>query len=92
MDAINFWDNHGLWFLICITLLPRLTLFLTGLASGGILWWLGFIFAPHVLVAVIASMNYWESNPVLVIISWIFAYKATRTEKEVVVIVKEKVL
>lgn len=77
----NFWNHHGIFFLIFITLFPRLTLLFSNVAFGGLFWWLGFFFAPRVLVAVLATMSYMNSNPILVLISWIVAFSGESTEK-----------
>lgn len=78
---INFWDKHGIFFLIFITLFPRLTLLFSSVAFGGLFWWLGFIFVPRILVAVLATMSYADTNPILVIISWFIAFSGESTEK-----------
>lgn len=77
----NFWGNHGLFFLIFIALFPRLTLLLSSVASGGLLWWLGWLFTPRFLVAVLATIAYWQHNPILVMISWFVALLGESTEK-----------
>lgn len=77
----NYWDHHGILFLVFITIFPRLTLLFSSVAFGGFLWWLGFIFAPRILVAVLATMAYLDSNPVLVVISWFVALSGESTEK-----------
>lgn len=79
----NFWDNHGVFLLIFITLFPRLTLLFSSIPFGGLLWWLGFIFAPRILVATLATITYWEVNPVLVVISWLVAISGESGEKSV---------
>lgn len=71
--------NHGTWFLIGLALFPRITLMVSSVLSGGLLWWLGWIFAPHLLVAFL-SIPFWHSNPVLVIIAWIMAFTGTSAE------------
>lgn len=80
----NFWDHHGIFFLIFITLFPRLTLLFSSVATGGILWWIGFIFAPRLLVAILATLNYWQTNPILVVASWIVALSGESGEKRFV--------
>ena len=79
--TIDFWDNHGVFFLFFITLFPRLTLLFSSVPFGGILWWLGFFFAPRILVAVLASVAYWQTNPILVVISWFVAISGETAEK-----------
>ncbi|MEK6555620.1 MAG: hypothetical protein AABZ31_10295, partial [Bdellovibrionota bacterium] len=81
MSTANFWDHHGVFFLIFITLFPRLTLFFSSVAFGGVFWWIGFIFAPRFLVAILATINYMQSNPILVAISWIVAISGESSEK-----------
>lgn len=71
--------HHGTWFLIGLALFPRITLLVSSVVSGGLLWWLGFIFAPHLLVAFLA-IPFWDSNPVLVVIAWLCALSGTSAE------------
>tara|TARA_R110000868_G_scaffold269233_3_gene528621 strand:+ start:465 stop:929 length:465 start_codon:yes stop_codon:yes gene_type:complete len=78
---INFWDNHGIALLFFITLFPRLTLVLSSIPFGGLLWWLGFFFAPRLLVACLATVAYWNTNPILVVISWFVAISGESAEK-----------
>lgn len=81
----NFWDHHGLMFLFFITAVPRLTLLLSSVATGGVLWWIGFIFAPRILVAILATFAYWNKNPILVVISWLIAVGGESSEKYITV-------
>jgi hypothetical protein len=79
----NFFDNHGVLTLLCLTVFPRLTLLLGSFMSGGFLWWLGWLIAPHFLVALL-SLRYWDTNPFLVIIAWLIALGGTSAEKHYV--------
>lgn len=79
--SVNFFEKHGIFFLIFITIFPRLTLLLSSVATGGFLWWLGFIFCPRILVASLATVAYFHTNPILVIISWIVALGGETMEK-----------
>lgn len=79
--TVNFFDRHGYFFLIFITIFPRLTLLFSSVATGGFLWWLGFIFCPRILVATLATVAYFHTNPVLVTISWIVALGGETMEK-----------
>jgi uncharacterized membrane protein YGL010W len=78
-------NTHPYLLLVGLALFPRITtavmMLVGGLASGGLLWWLGWIFAPHLLVAFL-SLPYWHSNPALVIIAWFFALCGTGGEAE----------
>ena len=81
----NFWDHHGFIFLVLVSFFPRLTLLLSSFSTGGIFWWMSFIFAPRLLVAVLATIQYWTLNPILVVISWLIAFGGESSEKFIVV-------
>jgi hypothetical protein len=80
----DYWKHHGIWFLVFITLFPRLTLILSNVATGGVLWWLSWIFAPRILVAILATVTYWYQNPILVVTSWLVALSGESSEKYIV--------
>lgn len=82
--TINFWDKHGLFFLLFITFFPRLTLFFSSVPFGGLLWWLGFFFCPRLLIAILATLAYWHTNTFLVLCSWFVALSGETSEKYVV--------
>lgn len=79
--SVNFFEKHGIFFLLFITIFPRLTLLFSSVATGGFLWWLGFIICPRFLVASLATVAYFHTNPILVIISWIVALGGETMEK-----------
>jgi hypothetical protein len=79
----NYWDYHGLILLIFLTFFPRLALLFSSIPFGGIFWWLGWIFCPHYLVAILATINFWPTNPFLVSISWLVALGGEFSEKYV---------
>ncbi len=81
----DYWERHGLLFLLCLAVFPRLTLLLGGMWTGGLLWWVGWLFAPRLLVAVLATLAYWHNNPFLVIVSWLVALGGESSEKYVMV-------
>lgn len=81
----DYWDRHGFIFLACAAFFPRLTLLFGGVDWGGPLWWLGWLFAPRLLVAVLATFAYWHANPFLVIAAWLVALSGESSEKYVVV-------
>jgi hypothetical protein len=80
----DYWDKRGVFFLIFMGLFPRLTL-LISTAWGGFLWWLGLIIAPRVLVALMATIAFWNQNPILVTIAWLMAIGGESTEKSFIV-------
>ncbi len=77
----NFWNAHGVGLLIGLAVLPRLTLLLSSIATGGVLWWIGWLFAPRILVATLATIAYFEANPALVVFAWLIALGGESTEK-----------
>ncbi|MBC7659951.1 MAG: hypothetical protein H7249_09610 [Chitinophagaceae bacterium] len=80
----NFWDVHGLLFIASMCFFPRLTLLFSSVATGGLVWWLGFIFAPRLLVAILATTVYWQTNTILVVLAWVWALSGETAEKGVV--------
>lgn len=78
---VNYFLRHGYLFLIFITIFPRLTLLISSVPFGGLLWWLSFFFCPRILVASLATMNYFKTNPVLVVIAWLVALGGELFEK-----------
>jgi len=81
---INFWEVHGILFVLAMFFFPRLTLFFSSVVSGGLLWWMGFFFAPRLLVAILATSAYWNTNMILVVFTWIWAVGGEGAEKKVV--------
>lgn len=71
--------HHGIWFLIGLALFPRITLLFFAATPFGWLAWLGWLFAPHLLVAIL-SLPFWPTHPVLVVIAWIMALAGTGAE------------
>ena len=83
--TVNYWQNRGVFFLIFVTLFPRLTLLFSSVVSGGFLWWLAWLFAPRFLVAFLATVAYWQTNPILVVIAWFVALSGETSEKTIVI-------
>lgn len=78
----DFFTKHNFLFLVFISFFPRLTLLFSSVAFGGFFWWMGFFFMPRLLVAVLATMAYGKTNPVLVAISWVVALSGEVMEKK----------
>ncbi len=82
---MNFWQAHGttamgVLFLICIAIFPRITMLFAVATPFGWLAWVGWVFAPHLTVAILATTMYWHTNPVLCVIAWIVALTGTSAE------------
>ena len=82
--TVNYWNVRGVFFLIFIAIFPRLTLLFSSVPFGGLFWWLGLIFCPRLLVAILATFAYWQTNPILVCIAWLFVIGGESTEKVVI--------
>lgn len=80
---MDFWEVHGIFFLFFITFFPRLTMLFAVAVPFGPLAWLGWIFAPHLTVAVLATQYYWNTNPILCVIAWFVAFAGTGGEAKV---------
>jgi hypothetical protein len=80
---MDFWHVHGLIFLVCVTLFPRLTMLFAVSAPFGPLAWIGWLFFPHVTVAVLATTYYWHTNPILCILAWLVAFGGTAGEGKI---------
>ena len=54
---------------------PRLTMLFMGICAAwsGPLFWVGWVLAPRITVAVLATCCYWGTNPILCVITWIWA-------------------
>ena len=84
MNAINFFDAHTYDWLILVglALFPRITLLFMG-GPFAILHWVGWAICPHFLVAILATTTYWDTNPALCVIAWLFAFAGTGSEGKV---------
>ena len=80
---MDFWQVHGLVFLIFITFFPRLTMLFAVTVPFGIIAWVAWLFIPHILVAFLATTYYWDTNPILCVIAWIVAFGGTFGESKV---------
>jgi hypothetical protein len=85
--AVSFWQVHpagiGLLVLVGLALFPRITLLFIG-GPFGLVAWLGWLFAPHLLVAILATATYWHTDPLLCVAAWFFAFAGTGGEGRVV--------
>ncbi|MDP2052990.1 MAG: hypothetical protein Q8L75_05105 [Acidobacteriota bacterium] len=80
---MDFWQVHGWLFLICVAIFPRLTMLFAVSAPFGFLAWAGWLFFPHLTVAILATTYYWDNNPVLCVIAWFVALGGTAGEGKV---------
>lgn len=82
---MGFWQVHGWWFIFFMFFFPRLTLLFSSVLTGGFLWWLGWIFAPRLLVAILATTAFWHTNTTLVVFTWLWAMGGESTEKKIII-------
>jgi hypothetical protein len=88
---MDFFAAHGVAFglllILGLVFIPRITmlgmLVWGTLTSGGVLWWLGYIFLPGIVVAYEATTHYWDTNPVLCVFAWFVAFTTSNTESRV---------
>lgn len=82
---MDYWDVHGIFFLIFLAFFPRLTMFLTGVCFMDfvhpILFWVGWFLAPRLTIAILATTFYWNTNPVLCVLAWMIAFGGESAEK-----------
>jgi hypothetical protein len=87
---MDFWQVHGVLFLFFATFFPRLAMLFAVTVPFGFLAWFGWIFAPHLTVAILATQYYWQTNPVLCVIAWFVALVGTGGETKVVQVVARR--
>lgn len=80
---MNYWDVHGFFFLLGCAFFPRITTLFFATMSFGFWTLVGWLFAPHLLVAILATTIYWDTNPLLVVVAWFFAFGGTAGEASV---------
>ena len=78
----NFWDYHGWWFIIAMFFFPRLTMLFSTTVGSGFWYWTGWLLAPRLTVAIIATSLFWDQNTALVVVTWIWALSGESVEKE----------
>lgn len=79
MDFFAAHPQFAWLILIGLALFPRITLLFVG-GPFGLLSWLGWLFVPHFLVAILATTRYWHTNPLLCIVAWFVAFAGTGGE------------
>lgn len=82
--TIDFWQLHGFFFVFFLCILPRITMLVaTSVASvfGGPLFWVGWLLAPRLTVAIIGTSLYWDTNPVLCVFTWLWMVAGELSEK-----------
>jgi hypothetical protein len=82
---IDFWQVHGLGFILCMCFFPRLTMLFSTTVGAGPLYWFGWVFAPRLTVAILATSYFWHTNTILCVFAWFWALVGEVGEKEVAV-------
>lgn len=77
----DFFHSHTfpVLLLLGLALFPRITLLFVG-GPFGVVHWLGWVFAPHLLVAILATTRYWDTDPFLCVVAWFVAFAGTGGE------------
>ena len=77
-------EIQGIRVLFVAIFFPRLTMVFAVSVPFGFLAWLGWVVAPHITIAVVATEYYWITNPILCVIAWFIAFAGTGGETKVV--------
>ena len=81
---IDFWEYHTITFIIAMFFFPRLTMLFATTTGGGLLYWVGWLIAPRLTVAIIATSLHSQTNLTLVVLTWIWALAGESTEKQTI--------
>jgi hypothetical protein len=82
--VVNFWQVHGIFFIFFMFFFPRLTMLFTQICFAtfaGPLFWVGWLLLPRITVAILATMFYFTTNPILCVFTWIWAIAGEAGEK-----------
>ncbi len=81
MPHADFFASHtyDVPLLLLLAFFPRIALLFVG---GPFAWfqWAGWFICPHITVAIMATLIYWDTNPLLVGASWFFALFGSSSE------------
>jgi hypothetical protein len=86
MHHADFFAAHAAWgwlVLVGLAVFPRITLLFVG-GPFGVFAWLGWLVCPHLLVAILATSRYWDTNPALCVVAWFVAFAGTGGEGRMV--------
>ncbi len=78
---VDFWQIHGGWFILFMCFFPRLTMLFATTFGGGFFYWLGWLLAPRLTVAILATYCYGHTNTFLVVLTWFWAIAGECGEK-----------
>lgn len=78
---LDFFAAHSILHLLGWALVPRIMFIFFSIISGGILFWIGVIFIPRIMVAYWATVYYWDTNMLLCVIAWLMAVSGEFGEK-----------
>lgn len=81
MEPFASVHEHYALVLIGLAIFPRITMLFVG-GPFGVLHWLGWFFAPHITVAIIGTLRYWDTDPFLCAVAWVIALVGTGSEAE----------
>ena len=82
--GIDYWLIHGVLYAIALVFFPRITVWFFSCVSGGIIFWIFFLLFPRFFIPIIAAAAYWDTNPILVILSFGVFWPTEVTEKKIV--------
>ena len=84
---MDFWSVHGVWFIVFMFLFPRLTMLFMGICfmpfAHPVLFFFGWLLTPRLVIAILATSVYWDTNPVLCVLAWMNAFFVGNASNEV---------
>ena len=82
--GISFWEFHSICFIIFMLFFPRLTMIFSSIFCFNPLFLLGWLLFPRLTVAIIATFLYFPTNPILCVLTWIWALNLEYHEKNTI--------
>ena len=80
----GYWEVHGFFFLLGLLFFPRITILFFSNVAYGICLFFGILAFPRIIIAILAAYSYWDTNPILVIIAFMFCLAGEAAEKAVI--------
>lgn len=71
---VDYWDKHGILYILGLLTFPRLTILFFCTVEFGLFEWALWLFFPTLLVAILATRYYWETNEFMCIASWFLVF------------------
>lgn len=77
----DFWHYHNWVWVIVMCFFPRITILIATTVGGGFWYWVGWLIAPRLLVAILATYYFGHTNTTMVVFAWFWAFMGEGSEK-----------